>query len=115
MPDQLLKAWNPLTRKVVWQVETAGISNGGTLATAGNLVIQGLADGYLHAYSAVDGKDLWSFYAGVAVTGVPITYSVAGRQYLTITSGPLGESRRASAPSPPGFGWHPRSVAAAGC
>ena len=27
--------------------------------------------------------------AGIAVTGVPITYSVDGKQYVTITSGPL--------------------------
>jgi quinohemoprotein ethanol dehydrogenase len=104
----VLKAWNPLNRKVVWKVETAGVSNGGTLATAGNLVIQGLADGYLHAYSAVDGKDLWSFYAGVAVTGVPITYSVDGRQYLTITAGPLGGSTAGFGSISARFGWDPR-------
>jgi quinohemoprotein ethanol dehydrogenase len=89
-------------------VETPGVSNGGTLATAGNLVIQGLADGYLHAYAARDGKDLWSFYAGVAVTGVPITYSVAGRQYVTITAGPLGGSTAAFGSISARFGWDPR-------
>src|SRR5262249_22920926 len=58
----VLKAWDPVAKRTVWQVETPGISNGGTLATAGNPVIQGLADGYLHAYAATDGKDLWSFF-----------------------------------------------------
>ena len=38
-----------VAQKPVWQVETGGFSNGGTLATAGNLVFQGLADGYFHA------------------------------------------------------------------
>jgi quinohemoprotein ethanol dehydrogenase len=104
----VLKAWDPLARKVVWQVETPGVSNGGTLATAGNLVIQGLADGHLHAYSALDGKDLWSWFAGVAVTGVPITYSVQGRQYISITSGPLGGATAAFGSISARFGWDPR-------
>jgi quinohemoprotein ethanol dehydrogenase len=92
----------------MWQVETAGISNGGTLATAGNIVVQGLADGYLHAYSATDGKDLWSFFAGVAVTGVPITYNAGGKQYLSITSGPLGGSTAAFGSISARWGWDPR-------
>ncbi len=104
----ILKAWDPVAKRIVWQVETAGISNGGTLATAGNIVFEGLADGYLHAYAAKDGKDLWSFFAGVAVTGVPITYSVDGRQYLTITSGPLGGSTAAFGPLAARWGWDPR-------
>ncbi len=104
----VLKAWDPLAKRVVWHVETAGISNGGTLATAGGLVFEGLADGYLHAYRAQDGKDLWSFFAGVAVTGVPITYSVAGRQYLTITAGPLGGSTAAFGAVAARWGWDPR-------
>ncbi|MGC1458139.1 MAG: PQQ-dependent dehydrogenase, methanol/ethanol family [Steroidobacteraceae bacterium] len=104
----VLKAWDPLARRVVWHVETAGISNGGTLATAGDLVFEGLADGYLHAYEARDGKDLWSFFAGVAVTGVPITYSVDGRQYLTITSGPLGGATAAFGAVSARWGWDPR-------
>jgi quinohemoprotein ethanol dehydrogenase len=110
----VLKAWDPIAKRVVWQVETPGVSNGGALATAGNIVIQGLADGYLHAYSAADGKDLWSFFAGVAVTGVPITYSVDGHQYLTITAGPLGGSTGAFGSISARWGWnsrvHPRRL-----
>lgn len=104
----ILKAWDPKTQKAVWQVETAGISNGGTLATAGNLVFQGLADGHLHAYSANKGEDLWSFDARVAVTGVPITYSVNGRQYVTITSGPLNGTAGAFGSLSAQWGWDPR-------
>jgi quinohemoprotein ethanol dehydrogenase len=104
----VLKAWDPVARRVVWQVETAGISNGGTLATAGNIVFEGLADVYLHAYGAKDGKELWSFFAGVAVTGVPISYRVDGRQYLSITSGPLGGSTAAFGPMAARWGWDPR-------
>jgi quinohemoprotein ethanol dehydrogenase len=101
----ILKAWDPMTQKEVWSIETPGISEGGTLATAGNLVIQGRADGHLHAYSADRGKDLWSFDAKVAITGVPITYSVKGRQYVTITSGPLNGATAAYGSVSARWGW----------
>ncbi|HLZ99456.1 MAG TPA: PQQ-dependent dehydrogenase, methanol/ethanol family [Steroidobacteraceae bacterium] len=110
----ILKAWDPIAQKEVWSIETPGISEGGTLATAGNLVIQGRADGHLHAYSADHGKDLWSFDAGVAVTGVPITYSANGRQYVTITSGPLNGATAAFGSVSARWGWesrgHPRRL-----
>jgi len=110
----ILKAWDPIAQKAVWSIETPGISEGGTLATAGNLVIQGRADGHLHALSADTGKDLWSFNAGVAVTGVPITYSVNGRQYVTITSGPLNGATAAFGSVSARWGWesrgHPRRL-----
>ncbi len=110
----ILKAWDPLAQKAIWSIETPGISEGGTLATAGNLVIQGRADGHLHAYSADHGKDLWSFDAGVAVTGVPITYTANGRQYLTITSGPLNGPTAAFGSASARWGWesrgHPRRL-----
>jgi quinohemoprotein ethanol dehydrogenase len=101
----ILKAWDPVAQKEVWSIESPGISEGGTLATAGNLVIQGRADGHLHAYSADLGKDLWSFNAAVAVTGVPITYSINGRQYVTITSGPLNGSTAAYGSASARWGW----------
>ena len=67
-----------------------------------------LADGHLHAYSANKGEDLWSFDARVAVTGVPITYSVNGRQYVTITSGPLNGTAGAFGSLSAQWGWDPR-------
>jgi quinohemoprotein ethanol dehydrogenase len=110
----VLRAWDPVAGKQAWQVETMGVSNGGALATRGGLVFQGLADGYLHAYSAQDGKDLWQFFAGVAVTGVPITYSVNGKQYITITAGPLGGSTAGFGSISARWGWdsrlHPRRL-----
>ncbi len=104
----ILKAWDPITQKEAWSIETPGISEGGTLVTAGNLVIQGRADGHLHAYSADHGKDLWSFDAGVAITGVPITYGINGRQYVTITSGPLNGATAAYGSVSARWGWASR-------
>jgi len=90
-------------------------SNGGTMATAGNLVFQGLADGYLHAYSADRGEDLWSFYAGVSITGVPMTFSIDGRQYVAITAGPLNGATATFGSLSARWGWIARAAPPVAC
>ena len=44
-----LQARNPLTGQQIWSIANPGIVNGGTMATAGGLVFQGLIDGTLNA------------------------------------------------------------------
>jgi quinohemoprotein ethanol dehydrogenase len=61
--------------------------NGGVLATAGNLVFQGGADGHFSAYAADSGNKLWSFYAGLGISAAPISYAVNGTQYIAILVG----------------------------
>jgi quinohemoprotein ethanol dehydrogenase len=61
--------------------------NGGPLATAGNLVFQGTADGWFTAYDAGTGEQLWRFDAGLGIIARPISYSVGGRQYVSILVG----------------------------
>jgi len=82
-----LKAWNPVTQQLVWKVEQAGPWNGGLLSTAGNLVFQGQPNGQFVAYSAANGDRLWSFDAQTGVMAAPITYSIAGVQYVTVMAG----------------------------
>ncbi|HQR02801.1 MAG: PQQ-dependent dehydrogenase, methanol/ethanol family [Proteobacteria bacterium] len=82
-----LIAWNVAQGKPAWQVEQSLPANGATLATAGNLVFFGAADGNFIAYSADSGTRLWSFDTGVGVMGGPITYTVKGRQYVAVGSG----------------------------
>jgi quinohemoprotein ethanol dehydrogenase len=84
-----LLAWNPITQKKVWTVRTPGLWAGGTMVTAGGLVFQGQLDGTLNAYNMLNGRKLWSFDAGVAVTGAPITFIVDGTQYITVLAGPF--------------------------
>lgn len=82
-----LMAWDPVTQHQRWEVEMTSLWNGGTLTTAGNLVFQGNADGYVVAYDALTGKPLWQFYADIAIVAPPITYTVEGQQYLSILAG----------------------------
>lgn len=82
-----LVAWDPVAQKKRWEVKYKNIWNGGTLATNGDLVFQGGADGWLRSFDARNGRELWKFYASNGILGPPITYRVAGQQYLTVLVG----------------------------
>jgi quinohemoprotein ethanol dehydrogenase len=82
-----LVAWDPVTQKQVWRVKHDHLWNGGTLTTAGDLVFQGTAEGNFNAYSAVDGKQLWQFNAGLGIIAAPMSYSVNGKQYISVLVG----------------------------
>lgn len=82
-----LLAWDPVAGKPRWTIEYPGPSNGGTLATAGNLVFQGTAAGEFRAYTADTGKQLWSFPTQTGVIAAPIAYAVDGEQYVAILAG----------------------------
>ena len=82
-----LLAWDPVAQREAWHVDLPDPKSGGTLATAGNLVFQGRADGKLCAYRATDGKQLWEFNAGVGIAAPPVTFSADGVQYVAVVSG----------------------------
>jgi len=82
-----LLAWDPVAQKEVWRVQYPGPWNGGTLATAGNLVFQGTARGSFAAYRASDGELLWEAPAGTGIVAAPITYSLDGEQYVAVMAG----------------------------
>ena len=82
-----LLAWDPIARKPRWTVEYGAYWNGGTLATAGNLVFQGTAAGDFIAYNAATGEKLWSSWAGTGIVAPPITYSIDGKQYVSVMAG----------------------------
>ncbi len=82
-----LLAWDPVAQKEVWRHPYAMPWNGGTLATAGDLVFQGTADGRFLALRAADGHKLWEFHTGSGVIAAPISYAIDGIQYVSIVSG----------------------------
>ena len=81
-----LSAWNPQTQSEVWRSPFGG---GGVLATAGGLIFQGRGSvtGEMVALSAADGKPLWSYPTPNGIVAPPITYSVAGVQYVMVAAG----------------------------
>ena len=82
-----LVAWDPIARHEVWHADQPFPRSGGTLATAGNLVFHGRADGDFVAYRATDGKPLWEFDTGVGIMAGPMTYAVNGTQYVAVMAG----------------------------
>ncbi len=82
-----LLAWNPRLQRAAWRLPRPTRSNGGVLATAGDIVFQGTVDGKLQAYAAEDGRRLWSFDSKTPIFAPPITYSVGGIQYVSVLTG----------------------------
>jgi alcohol dehydrogenase (cytochrome c) len=82
-----LKAINPKTGEMVWQVKFADLTEGGVLSTAGDVVFTGNREGYFHAFDARDGKLLWKASLGGYIAAGPVSYSVGGRQYVAVAAG----------------------------
>ncbi len=82
-----LVAWDAAQQKQAWAVERPGPWNGGTLATAGNLVFEGTAAGRFEAYRADTGERVWSFDAQTGVMAGPVSYTVNGEQYVAVLAG----------------------------
>ncbi|RTV63356.1 PQQ-dependent dehydrogenase, methanol/ethanol family [Pseudomonas aeruginosa] len=82
-----LLAWDPVAQKARWRVPYPTHYNGGTLATAGNLVFQGTAAGRFVAYSADRGEKLWDFDAQTGIIAGPISYELNGEQYVAVMAG----------------------------
>ena len=82
-----LVAWNLVRQKQAWAVERPGPWNGGTLATAGDLVFEGTAAGRFEALRADNGERIWSIDAQTGVMAGPVTYTVDGEQYVAVLAG----------------------------
>jgi alcohol dehydrogenase (cytochrome c) len=80
-------AWDPVKQAPAFKVDHKGPWNGGIVATAGNVLFQGLANGEFHAYDATNGKDLFSFDAQSGIIAPPVTYLANGKQYVAVETG----------------------------
>ncbi|MFD1140935.1 PQQ-dependent dehydrogenase, methanol/ethanol family [Larkinella insperata] len=86
-PVGRLVAWNPVTQREAWRVDQPTPWNGGLLTTATGLVFQGTATGDFRAYDAQTGKILWQINLGTGILAPPVTYQLAGKQYVSIAVG----------------------------
>jgi quinohemoprotein ethanol dehydrogenase len=82
-----LVAWDVARNRAAWSAPQPRVFNGGTMATGGNLVFTGENDGTFNAYAADTGKKLWSFAAQNGILSAPISYTVGGKQYVTVLTG----------------------------
>ncbi len=82
-----LKALDPTTGDIKASIRLDFPNYAGALATAGNVVFLGQADGTFTAYDAKTLKSLWSFSVGTGINAPPVTYAVNGKQYIAVLAG----------------------------
>jgi alcohol dehydrogenase (cytochrome c) len=82
-----LKAVDPKTGEIKWVAKNRAPLWGGVLATKGGLVFTGTPEGFLKAYDAKSGAELWKFQTGSGIVSSPITWEMDGEQYIGVTSG----------------------------
>ncbi|GLR27576.1 methanol/ethanol family PQQ-dependent dehydrogenase [Limnobacter litoralis] len=83
-----LRAVNPETGKIVWEIKNQAPLWGGVLTTGGDLVFWGTPEGYLNAADAKTGKVLWKFQVGTGVVAPPVTWKDKdGTQYVAVMAG----------------------------
>jgi quinoprotein glucose dehydrogenase len=67
------------------------VGTAGVIVTRGDLLFVGGGDFAFHAIDKRSGEDLWTYAtSGLKTTGTPMTYRVAGRQYVVIAVGGPG-------------------------
>jgi alcohol dehydrogenase (cytochrome c) len=82
-----LRAVDPKTGKIVWEVTNNAPLWGGVMTTKGGLVFWGTPEGFLKAADAKTGKEVWSFQTGTGVVAPPITWEQDGEQYVAVATG----------------------------
>ncbi|MDN2713262.1 methanol/ethanol family PQQ-dependent dehydrogenase [Janthinobacterium sp. SUN118] len=82
-----MRAVDPKTGNIVWEIKNNAPLWGGVMSTAGNLVFYGTPEGYLKAVDAKTGKELWKFQTGSGVVAPPVTWQDGDTQYVAVVSG----------------------------
>lgn len=89
-PQKVLRAFNIETGKVGWQIVLPGpvqSNYSGVLSTSGGLLFFGESSGGFAAVDARTGRYLWHFETNRPIKASPMTYAIAGKQYIAIASG----------------------------
>ncbi|QAU35031.1 PQQ-dependent methanol/ethanol family dehydrogenase [Janthinobacterium sp. 17J80-10] len=83
----VMRAVDPKSGKIVWEVKNNAPLWGGVMATAGDLVFYGTPEGFLKAVDAKTGKEMWKFQTGSGVVAPPVTWKEGDTQYVAVVSG----------------------------
>ncbi len=84
-----IKAVDPVTGETRATARWKYPNWSGVLATAGNVIFAGWLDGEFKAYDGKTLEELWAFNTGCGIKAPPISYSVNGKQYVTVAAGPF--------------------------
>ena len=83
----VLRAIDPASGQIKFEVPNQAPLWGGVLTTGGGLVFYGTPEGYLQAVDDTTGEVLWKYNTGSGVVGSPITWEQDGAQYVAVVSG----------------------------
>ena len=86
-PNLVYREIDPLTGERKWEYKMVDFTDAGILTTASDLLFSGGREGDFYALDARNGSLLWKFTVGGQVQSGPVTYSVAGRQYVAVAAG----------------------------
>jgi alcohol dehydrogenase (cytochrome c) len=84
-----LRALDPMTGEVKWELRHQTPSWAGVLSTAGGIVFSGNAEGAFLAVDSRTGRQLYSYPMGAPVYSAPTTFMIDGRQYVTLATGSI--------------------------
>src|SRR5262249_3826466 len=82
-----LKAVDPATGETKAALKLTYPNYSGALATGGNLVFIGHADGEVTAHDAKTLQQVWSFNVGTGITAPAVSFSAGGKQYIAVLAG----------------------------
>ena len=80
-------AIDPQTGTTKWKFRMTDVTDTGIITTASDLLFTGGREGYLQAFDARTGAQLWKTNLGAQMINNAITYSVNGRQYVAAIAG----------------------------
>jgi outer membrane protein assembly factor BamB len=80
-------ALDPATGRPKWKFDQFDVTEAGILTTASDLLFTGGREGYFQALDARSGTLLWRASLGGQIVMAPVTYEVAGKEYLSVISG----------------------------
>ena len=81
------KKLDPQSGEQKWEFKLSDVTDSGVLTTASDLLFSGGREGYFYALDARNGKMMWKATLGGQIAAGPMTYSVDGKQYVSIAAG----------------------------
>jgi len=81
-------AWDPVARRIVWQIPEKFPVWSGAVVTAGDVAFYGTMDRWFKAVNARTGELLWQFRTGSGIIGQPIVFRGPGdRPHVAVLAG----------------------------